>query len=140
MDRNDHGLRGWGDSNLGECHPRNQYSNTKRARTGNDIHSSRRRSNQYKGGKHVPITTREGAKCIVRMQVNDIRKPLMSVSKVCDAGHKVVFTSNGGYIEHTESGQVTNFERKRGVYVLNVKLDEHNSNPSNARNDHQDFR
>ena len=62
-----------------------------------------------KGEKHVHITTNEGAKCTVRMQVTDVRKSLMSVSKVCDAGHKVVFEQEGGYIEHIASGQ------KRGL-------------------------
>ena len=37
----------------------------------------------------------EGHKCALKMQVTDVRKPLMSVSKICDAGHKVTFTKDG---------------------------------------------
>ena len=59
----------------------------------------------------------------MRMQVTDVRKSLIRVSKVCDVGHKVVFEQGGGYIEHLESGQRTNFERKGGVYNLKVNLD-----------------
>ena len=66
---------------------------------------------------------RLGAKCTVRMQVTDVRKSLISVSKVCDAGHRVIFEKGGGYIEHLESGQRTGFERKGGVYTLRVNLD-----------------
>ena len=76
-----------------------------------------------KGEKHVEITTGEGAKCTVRMQVTQVRKSLMSVSKVCDAGHRVIFERNGGYIEHEASGQRTAFDRKGGVYALMVNLD-----------------
>ena len=57
------------------------------------------------------------------MQVTDINKSLMSVSRICDIGHQVVFNSNGGYIEHLESGQKTSFERKGGVYVLRANVD-----------------
>ena len=75
------------------------------------------------GEKHVEVLTNEGAKCIVGMQVTNVRKSLMSVSKICDAGHKVIFTKGGGYIEHELTGQRTNFDRKGGVYSLRVTLD-----------------
>ena len=78
---------------------------------------------------------------MVRMQVTDIRKSLMSVSKVCDAGHRVTFTAHGGCIEHIETGQVTNFERRGGVCILNVKLDDSCSNARrNTRSNQQDVR
>ena len=76
-----------------------------------------------KGEKHVKVTTEEGAKCLIRMQVTDVRKSLMSVSKVCDSGHRVVFEKDFGYIEHLQSKQRTSFRRKGGVYVLSVKVE-----------------
>ena len=76
-----------------------------------------------KGETHVDVITNAGAQCTVRMQVTDVRKSLISVSRVCDSGHRVVFESGGGYIEHLESGQRTGFERKGGVYSLKVNLD-----------------
>ena len=76
-----------------------------------------------KGEKHVPVVTKEGAQCMVRMQVTNVRKSLMSVSRICDAGHKVTFDKEGGHIQHLETGQVTRFNRRGGVYVLNVCLD-----------------
>ena len=69
------------------------------------------------------MTTNEGAKCTVRMQVTNVRKSLMSVSKICDAGHRVIFEKGGGHIEHEATGQRTSFLRKGGVYVLRVNLD-----------------
>ena len=77
-----------------------------------------------KGEKHVPVTTHEGAQCLLRMQVTDARKSLMSVSRICDAGHRVTFEANGGCIEHVKSGQRTRFDRKGGIYSLQVNLDD----------------
>ena len=84
-------------------------------------------SNQ--GEKHVPITTREGAQCLLRMQVTDARTPLMSVSRVCDAGHKVTLEKEGGFIERVATGQRTHFQRKGGIYNLQVNLDDVSSFP-----------
>ena len=64
-----------------------------------------------------------GAKCLIRMQVTDVRKSLMSVGKVCDEGHRVIFEKSGGYIEHIATGDKTKFSRKGGVYVLDVELE-----------------
>ena len=59
----------------------------------------------------------------MRMQVTDVRKSLMSVGRVCDEGHRVVFESDDGYIEHLESGQRTHFARRGGVYILDVEVE-----------------
>ena len=72
----------------------------------------------------MPNTTKEGAKCVMRMQVTAVRKSLMSVSKICDVGHKVIFESNGGHIEHLSTGQRTQFDRKGGVYTIKVNAGE----------------
>ena len=55
------------------------------------------------------------------MQMANVKKPLMSVSKVCDAGsgqNFVVFTAEGGYIWHADRGTFTPFRREGGVYPL----------------------
>jgi hypothetical protein len=41
---------------------------------------------ENEGEKHLKVKTAEGEKFIVRAQLTDARKPLMSVSKVCDEG------------------------------------------------------
>ena len=78
---------------------------------------------KHHGEKRVKILTKEGSRCTVRMQVTDINKSLMSVSRICDTGHRVIFDSHGGFIEHIQSGQKTAFERKCVVYVLRANLD-----------------
>jgi hypothetical protein len=74
------------------------------------------------GEKHLKVKTAEGDKFMVRTQLIDVRKPLMSVSKVCDEGNRVIFEENGGFIENTKSGQRTNFQREGNVYVLELDL------------------
>jgi hypothetical protein len=74
------------------------------------------------GEKHLKVKTAEGEKFIVRTQLTDVRKPLMSVSKVCDEGNRVIFEENGGFIENKKSGQRTNFLREGNVSVLEMDL------------------
>ena len=75
-----------------------------------------------KGEKDVKVITEEGHKCMLKMQVTDVKKPLMSVSRICDAGHRVVFEANGGSIEHKGTGQITKFDRVDNVYRLKVGM------------------
>ena len=77
-----------------------------------------------RGEKHIPVQTAEGEQCLVRVQVTDVTKTLMSVGKICDAGHRVVFDKGGGYIENTNNRKRTRFERNKqnGLYVLEVSF------------------
>ena len=73
-----------------------------------------------KGEKEVTFMTGEGHTCMMKMQVTDVQRPLISVSRLCDAGHKVVFTRAGGYIQHEGTSQVTSFYRDHNVYRMEV--------------------
>lgn len=75
-----------------------------------------------RGEKDVKVVTAEGHKCMLKMQVTDVQKPLMSVARICDAGHRVVFEHDGGYVEHKVTKQRTNFNRVDNVYRLRVGL------------------
>ena len=46
----------------------------------------------------------------------------MSVTKICDAGHEVIFTKRGGKNVDTASGQITKFDRMDDVYRRCVRL------------------
>ena len=69
------------------------------------------------------MRTKEGHKCVMKMHLIDVQKPLMSVSRICDAGHRVVFLRDGVYIEHEKTGQRTEFARVDNVYRLNVQCE-----------------
>ena len=74
------------------------------------------------GEKDLRVITEEGHRCTLRMQVTDVQKPLMSVARICDAGHRVTFTKSGGTIENVNSGVKTHFNRVDNVYRLRVGL------------------
>ncbi len=70
----------------------------------------------------MKVETKEGHLCNLNIQITAVNKALMSVSKICDAGHEVVFSKEGGKIIHCESGQVVNFRRVDGVYRLRLRV------------------
>ena len=74
-----------------------------------------------RGEKNIKVITDEGGQCTLRMQVTDVTKPLMSVSRICDAGHEVKFDSKGGVIRDLRTGQGTKFVRTNNVYRLHAK-------------------
>ena len=77
-----------------------------------------------RGEKHIHVLTTEDRMCILNMQVTGVKKPLMSVARMCDAGNDVVFQKEGGLIKHTENGQNTKFDQEDNVYRLRVSVAE----------------
>ena len=54
-----------------------------------------------------------------RMQVADVRKPLMSVADMVDAGQGVHFLASGqSYAVHRETGTVTKFTRTKNIFEM----------------------
>ena len=73
------------------------------------------------GEKVMNIQTENWENFSLTMQLADVKKPLMSVSKICDAGsgeNLVVFSARGGYIWHADKGVYTEFPREGGVYPM----------------------
>ena len=75
-----------------------------------------------RGRKVVKVTTNEGQMKSMNMQITDVNRALMSVAKICDAGHTVVFRRDGDLIRNDTSGEETMFRRENNVYRLKVKL------------------
>jgi hypothetical protein len=73
------------------------------------------------GEKRVKAETEEGHICNLKIQVTAVNKALLSVSKICDAGHEVIFTKTGGRIVNCETGQVIGLRRVDGVYRIRLK-------------------
>ena len=74
------------------------------------------------GEQHIRATTAQGQTCSFTAQVTAVHKPLMSVSRICDGGHRVVFESGGGYIENLDSGSRIDIRRENNVYRLQVAV------------------
>lgn len=49
-----------------------------------------------------------------------MRKPLLSVGRVCDEGNRVIFTRDGGHIDHESSGDKVPFSRINNIYTMDV--------------------
>ena len=77
-----------------------------------------------RGEKRVPVLMGDGTPLGLKLQVTDVHRTLLSVGKVCDTGHRVVFEEWGGYIENIATGQQFKFDRRDGVYRMDVELDE----------------
>ena len=76
------------------------------------------------GEKVVPVVTQDGFQCDLKMQITDVKRPLMSVARICDAGHKVTFDSKGGVIESINGSVKVPFSRVNNVYRLCVQVDD----------------
>ena len=56
----------------------------------------------------------------ILFQVAQITKPLVSVSKLIDDGHQVVFDQRASYIIQKESGKKMMLRRERGVFIIDA--------------------
>ena len=71
------------------------------------------------GEKEFVGISNEGIHKGLKAQVCAIDKGLLSVSRVVDAGNKVVFSPKGSYIED-EYGQRMKMEKRGGIYMLKL--------------------
>ena len=62
----------------------------------------------------------EGCKRNITAQVCEVNKALLSVRKVVTAGNKVVFDSEGSYIEDKVTGEKLWMKEDGGVYTLRM--------------------
>ena len=70
----------------------------------------------------MSATTGSGQHCRFKLHVIVVHRPLMSVSRICDAGHRVVFEANGGYIQSVATREKVQFRRDNKVYRLGVSV------------------
>lgn len=72
---------------------------------------------------------RKGRDVRTTFQVARVTRPLMSVSKICDAGMTMRFTSAMAVIEDNKGKEVCRFLRKGGLYIASMKLKNVNYKP-----------
>ena len=79
-------------------------------------------------GEREPIVNLEnGAMAKMKFTVMDVHRPLAAVSKMVDAGHRIVFDSeeNGGsFVEDRYNNCRHRLYLENGVYVLPIKIRE----------------
>ena len=72
------------------------------------------------GERHVILGTQIGSIKAMKFQVADVTKPLASVMRICNAGHRVVFDAEGSYIEDKQNGSKEWLRESNGQYVLDT--------------------
>ena len=72
------------------------------------------------GEKTFVAVSEDGFLRQLRMQVCDVNKSLLSVRQVTQAGNRIVFEDNGGWIEDKTTGQHIWIKEKDGQYLLKV--------------------
>ena len=72
------------------------------------------------GEKRFTGTSTEGISRKLTAQVCDVNKALLSVSKMTKNGNRVIFDSDGSYIEDKQTGERMNLTEKNGMYMLNL--------------------
>ena len=64
----------------------------------------------------------EGLLCGMAFQIAEVERPLISVSKLIEAGNAVEFGREGGMITHLASGRRVGLERRGGVFLLKMTV------------------
>ena len=82
------------------------------------------------GQQKMKVQTNEGRDAMVLYQVAELSRPLTAVSETCDNGNWVVFTPEGGFIWNLKTGGRTNFERRGGIYELDLWVKEEDLQPA----------
>ncbi len=72
------------------------------------------------GQQKMKVQTNEGRDAMVLYQVAEVSRPLTAVSQTCDNGNWVVYTPTGGFIYNLKTGGGTHFERRGGIYELDL--------------------
>ena len=56
----------------------------------------------------------------IKAQVCEVNKALLSVSRMVQAGNKVIFSSSGSYVEDEGTGERTPLREQGGMYMLKL--------------------
>jgi hypothetical protein len=72
----------------------------------------------------VPFATAEGHRCGIPFQVAEVEQPLLSVAHLTSAGNRVELGSTEGRIVSLTTGRSIALERRGGVYILRMFIDD----------------
>ena len=106
------------------CRLNTDYPLKKTAQTGTQYASAGRGAKHIENlGERQLCFTAGGKLRGARVQIADVRKPLMSVAEMVDAGQDVHFLASGqAYAVHRDTGEVTQFARRKNVFELDVEV------------------
>ena len=74
------------------------------------------------GEKRFSGTSEEGVERTLTAQVCDVNKALLSVRKVVAAGNRVIFDSDGNFVEDKSTGERMWMQEANGMYMLKLYI------------------
>ena len=72
------------------------------------------------GQQLIKFMTLDGTWTELLFQIAAINKTLVSVSKLNEAGYKVVFDENNSYTMHKKTKRVIKMKKEKGVFVIDA--------------------
>ena len=72
------------------------------------------------GQQVLNVVTNEGHEANALYQMAEVTRPLTAVGQTCDRGNIVLYGPYGGCILNQESGLQINFDRRGGIYELDL--------------------
>ena len=72
------------------------------------------------GQKVLSVVTNEGHQAKAVYQIAEVTRPLTATGQTCDRGNIVVYGPYGGCIINRDTGLQTDFERRGGIYELDL--------------------
>ena len=72
------------------------------------------------GEKRVSGVTDEGERLNVEWQVTQVSRPLLSVTKLSEAGYSTSFDDTGGVIRSKRTGKTIRVHKRHGIYVVDL--------------------
>ena len=109
-------------------------SETKASRMGVHYVAANGSEIRNEGEKKVKAFTSKGLPLNMTWQIAEVKKPLASIGRICDAGNVAVFTDKGGYIigksgakqiieaaNNCGEGKLA-MQRENGVYNFKIKI------------------
>ncbi|MDJ0514128.1 MAG: reverse transcriptase domain-containing protein [Methyloceanibacter sp.] len=76
----------------------------------------------YYGERTVLLDCSEGTKAKVKFDVAAVRRPLLSVGKMVNNGHRVIFDANGSGVVNKKTGEWMPIVYDRGLFFLDAKV------------------
>ena len=71
-------------------------------------------------GRSTSVSHEEGLRKTITAQVCDVSKPLLSVHKLVQAGHTVVFSPQASYIQSADTQDTLWLRENGGMFTLKV--------------------
>ena len=90
------------------------------------------------GEKVIDFKGKDGRKCGMHYLVTNVKKPLASVSAIIDQGNKVVFDTEGSYVENKQTGERIKLKRKNGTFIMKLEVEGNNKKKDVTNDDKMD--